>query len=127
MKPLATTQRVLSWYRICHANKSDSNWWKMTFTIFSVTCLIANACAVAASATFLAKFISSNLEQSLYALFQCSAYFNAVYIHIAAFLQRKKVTAVFESLSVIYETSKEFSVELLNHIWNEQITIFNMG
>ena len=108
MKALVTTQRVLTWYRICHANESTtSSWQKMLFSIFSIVCLIANACAVAASVTFLLKFISSNLEESLYALFQCAAYSNVVYIHIAAFLQRKKVTSVFESLTEIYETSKK--------------------
>ena len=112
MKALVTTQRVLTWYRICHANESTtSSWQKMLFSIFSVVCLIANACAVAASVTFLLKFISSNLEESLYALFQCAAYSNVVYIHIAAFLQRKKVTSVFESLTEIYETSKKLDLK----------------
>lgn len=63
-------------------------------------------CAVIASAIFFLKFVSVDLNQSLYAMFQIAAYTNVTYIYIAAFLLRHKITAVFDSLTEIYEESK---------------------
>lgn len=78
---------------------------KLACIIFSVSCLIANACTVAASATFFAKFVSNDLHESLYALFQITAYSQVVCIYIIAFIMRHKIETIFEHLQNLYDAS----------------------
>lgn len=108
MNPLIIDQQVLSWFCVCLTSDTKSVGSRIASITFSFSCLIANACAVAASATFFAKFVSIDLEESLYALFQITAYSQVVYIYIMAFILRHKVTAIFGNLLKIYNTSKSW-------------------
>lgn len=104
IKPLRTTQQVLIWYCICTKVS------KKRHIIFSVVCLLANMNAVLASVTFFLNFVSVNLELSLYALFQISAYSNVVYSYIIAFILRNRVPAIFDGLAAIYHQCKTIAL-----------------
>lgn len=104
IKPLRTTRKVLTWYCICTKESRKRH------IIFSVVCLLANMSAVVASVTFFLKFVAVNLELSLYALFQISAYSNVVYIYTIAIILRNKVPAIFDGLATIYHQCKTIAL-----------------
>lgn len=74
--------------------------------------------ACVASIVFFIKFVSIDLEESLYAIFQIGASIVAVYIAIVAYFLQHKINGIFKGLTAIYGKCKYFKVYL------RQITIY---
>lgn len=106
MEPLKTNRRVLTWLCICLPNKDTRSIYEWIYAIFSWTVFTLNLCAFLFSALFFIKFISTDLESCLFALFQIFGAANVVYMTIIAFFHRQKIRAIFEGLSNIYAASK---------------------
>lgn len=70
MKPLATNQYMLSWISVLPAEKSTIKWKKVAFKIFPLFLIVSNLAGAVASIAFFVKYITIDLEESLYALFQ---------------------------------------------------------
>lgn len=106
MKPLETNKKVLTWLSICPLDK-NANWnQKLVRIAFSFVFIGNQVVAFAGSLTFFLKYVSVDLEQCLYALFQLAAEVSVMYMLTIAFVQRYKITALFDNLSKIYDASK---------------------
>lgn len=102
LKPLPTTQRVLSW--ICVETDDESiNSSKILFSFLIFT---ANLFGLISSVAFFLKFVSINLEQSLYTMFQISGTISTFYVSFIVFFSRRKISKLFQSLSKIYDDCK---------------------
>ncbi|XP_055309901.1 odorant receptor 47a-like [Sitodiplosis mosellana] len=104
MIPLKTTQRVLMWLCIV----SFDNKFSMKAKIRSIALSFAVGgmifAQLVASATFFLKFHSTDLESSLYAVYQIFAWMPILYIFAIALLSRRKITAVLAEMTNIYDT-----------------------
>lgn len=101
--PLETTRRVLEW--ICVYPTVVSKRMKMSYAIFSVILFILNLNGMMASAAYLLKFVSTDLESALYALFQVDALTATGYTNIVLLLSRHRFVAIFDSLNEIFAAS----------------------
>lgn len=106
MKVLVTTQRVLSWVLICPAEESTNKWWKMVFKTFPVVLLATALTGLVASAAFFVKFISTDLEASLYALYQISGNSGVFHLITVSIHLHKQIAGIIDSLQQIYNQSK---------------------
>lgn len=75
----------------------------MFFFIFSITLSILNLNGLVASAAYLLKFMSTDLESALYSLFQVDTLTATGYTNIVLLFSRHKFVAVFDSLSNIFD------------------------
>lgn len=105
MNPLKSLQKwlkLLCVFPITDAKITLNKIWCISFT-FIIFC--GNLFAVIASAAFIIKYISSDLQRSLYALFQFGSFFIMFYTMVIVFFMRKKIIEIFEKLSEIYDES----------------------
>lgn len=128
MKPLATNQRVLIWFCVC-PDESSSNRQKLAHIAFTTAVVVSIFFCYIPSIEFFVKFVSIDLKDSLYALFQVSALSYAIYTVIFVYFSRQKFIAIFENLSKIYNECKayfdrEFSLKL-KKIQNTKLIPFN--
>lgn len=70
------------------------------FYIFSLIC------SIIASSTFLIRYLSIDLGECFYPVFQIAAAFSGIYMFIIVFLLRYKIKTLFDSLLKIYNNSK---------------------
>lgn len=106
MNPLVSNQWVLMWLCVCPASESASANKKVAYVAFTLLFCITILSTVAANVTFVIKFISIDLEKSLYAFVYIIAFSGIIYVMIVALLYRHKINAIFVELSAIYKASK---------------------
>lgn len=58
------------------------------------------------SVNFVLKFVSTDLEGSLYALFQVSGYFSQVYTMSIALIRWREFSSIFTKMQHFYDTCK---------------------
>lgn len=104
-KPINEIRQILIWISVIPAD-NDTKWQTIGYRILSLNIFIILLSAAAASITFCYKFISLDLEASLYSMAQISAFGAMIYTIIATFFIRHHIEALFDSLHTIYETSK---------------------
>lgn len=104
--PLETTRRVLEWLCVYPSNEMVSNGTKVSYIIFSVILFILNVNGLMASAAYLLKFVSTDLESALYALFQTDALTATGYMNIVLLLSRHGFLDIFNGLNQIFVASK---------------------
>lgn len=114
MQPLAPSKRALTWFSIC-SDKNSTKRQKLVQLYFSIFVSVSVSCGTMASVIFTFQNITTNLEDSLYSMFQISGLSDSVYIFIVAPILRHKISAMFQSLSAIYENRKIFFNELNFH------------
>lgn len=127
MEPLSTNQRVLRWLCICPATKNTSESIKWARVLFSWTIFTLNLFAFVLPVLFFVKFISTDLESCLYALFQIPTTGNIVYMTIIAFFLRHKITAVFENLSIIYAASKNQNINSIGQTFQSLLILIHFA
>lgn len=103
IKPLETNRRVLIWLCMFLPDETASKREKLTYIVFTVCGVCTILSMLAASVTFFVKFVSIDLEESLYALVKISAYLCLTYMMIVVFILRHKISDIFEKLSTIYD------------------------
>lgn len=109
MKPLVTNYRVLTWLCVCPSEVPISWGRKLAYICLITSIFIACVYATLASAAFLIKNLSVDLEESLYSFAQMAGYIAATYLIIVALFLRQEITKLFAGLSRIYAESKHFS------------------
>lgn len=106
MTPLVTNKRVLVWLNLCSPDDETVEWKRIGFAFVGFIVLISTLSDMLASVAFMLKYISINLEESLYALFQIFGFGSITYAIIVTFFQRHKIREIFQGLSEIYNESK---------------------
>lgn len=106
-KPLSSIQQTLSWFCVCPFDGSPSCWKRNARLLFTIMILVINVGALASSTVFFYKYLSTNLEGSLYALSIIIAFGGMFYVALIALLMRQKVTAALGSLASICNESKK--------------------
>lgn len=104
--PLATCQRVLTWISVYPVANDISIWKKILFKLFPLVIFATDLAGLTASVVFFWRYISTNLEECLYAIFQISGLLGMANSVIVTFILRHKIPLIFNSLANIYETSK---------------------
>lgn len=106
MDPLVTNKKMLMWLCILPAQAQTNQNMKLLYIVTSFTLLTSCFLGLIASVAFMVKYLSTNLEDCLYALFQVSGDASALYMILIAFILRRQIAALFDQLSEIYCASK---------------------
>lgn len=104
MKPLATTQQILTWICILPADKNISTWSKRGYIALVLALILADFTVFVSSLMYVFKFISIDVLETSIGLYQVAASIIMANAIIVAFLFRHKIPSIFEKLSEIYET-----------------------
>lgn len=107
MKPLVTNRKVLTWIGILPAAERTNKFRKLIYITFYFALTSSSGFALFTSLTFMLKYMSTNLEDCLYALFQVAADMNLVYMMVIALILRRKIAALFDRLTEIYNERKK--------------------
>lgn len=107
INPLASCRNVLQWIRVLPIEK-DASISKRIISITIAMALIISMGTMAPSATFFWKYISTDLEGCLYALFQISALIGTINAIITVLFFHREIGAMFTSLLRIYDERKTF-------------------
>lgn len=118
MKPLESIQLAMTWLYAFPTDPTASKWKKLAYFMFSLGITVANLSSTTAGALFIVKNVSNNLEDSIFAFFHTIACFNMLYQSIVIVVLRRKLAALFTSLSKIYEESKK------EKYWHFLLTLF---
>lgn len=103
MKPLATSQRVLTWLCLLPPDNNISEWTKRSYMAFALAIIVGALVLLVSSIMYVVKFISIDFQDTSIAI---SAGFGAVAMVnsiIVAIYLRHKIPPMFEQLSRIYE------------------------
>lgn len=115
MKPLQTNQRVLTWLCLFPASKNTSNFVKLGYIVLTFVCITCMTANLMASVAFFIKSVSTELEKSLFALFQIVGSLSVWYMFITVFPSQHKIHAIFRRLSEIYDESKNYFIVKINY------------
>lgn len=106
MKPLVMNQRVLTWLCVFPMHESAAMKEKLTCIVFSIGVILTIFSGLIGSVIFFLKFVSTDLEESLYALFQIAAIFSTSNAIVVAVQMRHRIPTMFKNLTTIYEKCK---------------------
>lgn len=115
MKPLASIQCFLVWLCVCPFIEATSKWQQLAYKTFAVSLILTLVSFFISSLWCFWTFVSINLEEALYALYQIVGLSCLLYLLIVVYLSRSKINAIFIQLSDIYRASNNCLVN-----WNEQ-------
>lgn len=105
MKPLVIDQRVFTWFGVFPLETTPKLSTKLIFSIFVVVISAWSLSSLLSSGTYFFRYMSVDLELSLYALFQLAATLIVANAIIIILLSRWKISSVFRNLEMIYEES----------------------
>lgn len=111
MKPLATAQSIMIWFSFCSAKDFTSIWKKIASFVLFLLILIPNVCLATSSLVYVSKYLSIDLNGSVFAFMIVANHYTWVYFTIIAFFMRHKINGIFELLTTIYRTSKCPNIE----------------
>lgn len=114
MNPLKTSKQVMTWLCFFPADERTSNWKKLSYLALILVILIAMITIVLGSGSFFVRFLASDLELALYAVFQLSSCGPLLYLCNIFLLSRHRISIIFESLTKIHRLRKK----------NDQINAF---
>lgn len=106
-KPLEPCQQVLSYISVCSVEENISKWKKLAFKVFPFIIFATNLMSVSGSILFFWRFISTDLEKCLIALYQIAGALGLMYSIIVTFITHSKLLAMIESLEKIYRASDQ--------------------
>lgn len=106
MKPLETNQTVLSWIGVLPPDESTSEWKKQASVVFPYLVFVTSLLSFGGSAMFLIRFITVDLEEGLYAVFQVCAVSISLYVLITGIILKRAIQSALQKLSDIYKTRK---------------------
>lgn len=112
MKPLITNQRVFKWLCICPSEKNDSKCQKSLYVMWSAFSVIWIIIGMIVSLSFFLKYVSTDLEASIYAIQQITGSSNFLYTFLNAFIFRHKILTIFTGLADIFEKCKYFNFKI---------------
>lgn len=103
MKPIERIREVFNWLCLKSFDKTITFGRKALYTLCGSAVFLSNVYALITSVEFFRKKISVDLEECLFALFQILGCFAVTYTTVAMFLQRDKITKIFQTLTDIYK------------------------
>lgn len=106
MKPLKTSQQVMTWLCMCSADESISKMKRIFYAGFTLIVLSLAFLGLLTSIGFLVKYASDDLENALYAIFQVGAYAAMLNSIIVGLINRHRIATIFIELSKLYSASK---------------------
>lgn len=106
MDVLKTNKKVLAWFCVYPASENASKWEKTCYILLTSTIVVFLIAIIIASALFFMQFILTDVNASLYAVYQCSIYGSGLCAIIFAIITRQQIIDMLENLSKIYEQSK---------------------
>lgn len=107
MRPLATTQLMLTWLSMCPADdESTTPRQKWLYIAHTLVVLILTVAGCASSLAYCLKLISTDFDSAVFAFMATIGMFGVIYFMIAAFSMRHQIEEIFTNLSAIYESSK---------------------
>lgn len=107
MKPLKASHTMLTWFCVFPPENSTSPEKKMLYNIFVVAIFVGNVCTFISSSFFFIEYVSIDLEESLYSLFQIVGSASILYLITVTYFLSRKIRILFEDLSRIYEKCKK--------------------
>lgn len=107
MKPLVTQQRVLTWFCLCPFPDGTSNWQKLKYIFFSAILITNEISSISSSSAHCLRYISVDLKESLFSLFQIAASSSVLYQIIIALFSKHRIFGIIQGLNRIYDESKE--------------------
>lgn len=110
---LTKLKAVMTWLCILPATSSLSFASKALHVIFALVIFTVNACCVIASFAYIVKFISDDLEGSLFALIIACGLGSTAYVLAIATIKRYEMAKICQMLSAIYTKCKWSSVHRL--------------
>lgn len=102
MKPVKAIQHYLIWFCMCPADDTTSKSKKRAHIGITSLCLINLTISLISSIVYAVKFVSVDLEKSLYALFQIVACQISVYYVIVGYFSRHQIHTIFTELEKLY-------------------------
>lgn len=106
MKVLSFNRDILTLLWILPTSQSESKRFQVRNKIFSSVSLLSVCLAFTASACFAYRYVTTDLENSLYALFQIAAFGCQAYSLVFGFVLRTDFVEMFECLQRIYDERK---------------------
>lgn len=106
MDILKTNKKVLAWFCVYPASENASKLEKTCYILLTSTIVVFLIAIIIASALFFMQFILTDVNASLYAVYQCSIYGSGLCAIIFAIITRQQIIDMLENLSKIYEQSK---------------------
>lgn len=103
MNPLVMNRRVLTWLCVLPLDEVTTRKEKLTYIALSIGVILTIFSGLIGSVIFFLKFVSTDLEESLYALFQISALFSTANAIVVTAFTRHRIPAMFVNLMGIYE------------------------
>lgn len=113
MRPLATAQRIFSWFCIGPFDEPSTG-KEIARVVFVVFLPISVVSCKVSSVLFFFKYISTDLNGSIFALLQIAMYFGLIYTMVAVASSRRELLAIFDSLSKIYDACKNRPVHFFD-------------
>lgn len=106
MKPLAILRNVLTWMSVLPTDEHTSKWQRVVLKIIPMLLISGILSSLTSSSVFFWKFVSIDLEVSLYALIQVMGQLNMFNIVVVTLLSRHKIQAMFSNLDNIFNAIK---------------------
>lgn len=103
MKPLKTPKKMFTLVCIFPAAEFTTNW---TYIISAVIIFAGNFLATVAHVVYLCKYISTDVNGSIFVFMGASTFGCVTYITICVFILRKQITCILDRLSAIYDARK---------------------
>lgn len=106
MKPFKVNLQVMELLGICSFDKSLVQWKKNRNISILIVALSSLCLGLFASWICFVQNFSEDLPTSLFAVLQMTGLFQSAYTLFIAYWSRKKVSAVFDSFQIFYDSSK---------------------
>lgn len=120
MKPARTTQIMLGLACAYPADQAASKAIRlMHLAIFLIVITSLNS-ALITSVVFFLEFISIDLEEALYTIWQISAVLNSLYAVVYLRLSQPRFKSLFDKLSKVYSLCKKICINIIKYVFLQQ-------
>lgn len=103
MEPIELIRRTFKYLCLHPFDEKSSVGKKIGCIIFGSAVFSSNVYALITSVDFFIEFLSIDVEECLFALFQIFGYIGVTYASVVIFLQQNAVREIFQQLSQIYK------------------------
>lgn len=107
--PLITSQRVLTWLCVCPADENTTKLERFSYILFTFTTFFVQIILLIGSIAYFLTFMRTDMKESLYSLSQIAGSSGIMYMMIAMFFRREKISSIFTKLSKLYEASENLA------------------
>lgn len=106
MQPLQTNRQVLRCLCIYPVEEDAPKWKRCAYIGCYLGGVLVSSSFIISSVLYGQKFLSIDVSESMFGLYQSVGVFNTLYMALTAFFLRDKITAIIEELNTIYKKCK---------------------